>query len=53
MNHPNPKGTKLALNKGNKPMLKDGKPVFRRLTTAEKKMIKERYDFDPPRRSSS
>ena len=46
MEHPNPEGTKLVLNDGNEPVLKNGKPVFRPLTEKEKQMIKERYDFD-------
>jgi hypothetical protein len=47
LDHPEQKG-KLALDDDLRPILKNGRPVFKPLSAAEKKM-QERYDFDAPR----
>ena len=45
LDNPDMKG-KLAVDDNFKPILKDGKPVFKPLTDAEKREMQERYDFD-------
>ncbi|MGH8598599.1 MAG: ClpX C4-type zinc finger protein, partial [Gammaproteobacteria bacterium] len=50
LDNPDKKG-KLAVDDKFKPILKNGKPVFKPLSDAEKKEMRERYDFDAPGRS--
>ncbi len=49
LDHPNENG-KLDLDDDLKPILKNGKPVFKPLSDADKK-ARERYDFDAPGRA--